>query len=133
MSVAFLIEDKIAGSTAPSTTPWTLHLASERVTVRELIRRRVSEEVNAFNGKNDLVFHGLVQPGRSERILNGYRLAEKRVLDVEEQIETALAAFERNGFFILFADRQLVDLDEEITIGENSTVTFYRLIPLVGG
>ena len=56
----------------------TLRLASERISPRDLIRRRVEEEVAAFNSRKDEVFQGLVQPSESERALNGYRLKKRR-------------------------------------------------------
>lgn len=111
----------------------TLQLASERLTVRELIRRRVEQEVAAYNGAKEDVFQGLVQPSKSEQLLNGFKLKKRRALDAEEQVGVALAAFEKNGFVLLFDDRQVEDLEEEIVILPDSSATFVRLVPLVGG
>lgn len=110
-----------------------LRLASERVTARDLIRRRVEQEVAAFNAAKDDVFQGLVQPSGAERVLNGFRLKQRRVLDPEKQVEAALAAFAGNGFVLLFDDRQLDDLDEEVVVTDDSTAVFLKLLPLVGG
>jgi hypothetical protein len=111
----------------------TLRLATERVTVRDLIRRRVEDEVAAFNKSRADVFTGLVQPTASERLLNGYRVKKGRALDVEEQIRVAVNAFERNGFVVLLDDRQIETLDEEIVLTGDNSLTFLRLMPLVGG
>ena len=48
-------------------------------------------------------------------------------------LETALDAFQRNGFFVLVDDRQVEGLDEEIEIRLNTTISFVKLVPLVGG
>ena len=104
----------------------SLEFFTERVTVRELIRRRVYEEVQAYNLKEPEYFRGLVQPTDAERVL-------RRKIDWEKQYEKAIEAFERNGFFILVDDRQVESLDEEIEIRLNTEVSFVRLVPLVGG
>ena len=46
---------------------------------------------------------------------------------------TAVDAFGRNGFFVLVGDRQVEDLDEELTLDEAAHVAFIRLVQLVGG
>jgi hypothetical protein len=51
----------------------------------------------------------------------------------EPLIAVALEAFTRNGFFMIFDGRQIIDLDEVLTIEQDSAVTFLRLVPLVGG
>ena len=112
----------------------SLTLASERVTVREIIERRVREEVAAFNAqRKQTTFHGLVQPTNTEVALNGYRLPEHRPLDADAQCALALEAFESNGFFMLADDRQVERLDEEFVITDDTTVSFVKLVPLVGG
>lgn len=131
MSAVLKIIDEIPGAgkrAAPD-----LKLASERVTAAELIRRRVEAEVAAHNKRTGEVFEGLVQPSDSERVLNGFKLRKHRKLDPETQVEVALAAFERNGFVLLFDDRQIEDADEELVIMTDSEATFIRLVPLVGG
>lgn len=53
---------------------WGLEIAEERLAVRELIRRRVFQEVAEYNARTPEVFQGLVQPEDAERVLNGYAL-----------------------------------------------------------
>jgi hypothetical protein len=74
-----------------------------------------------------------VQPTDAERALNGYRLRRPRALDAEEQVRAALEAFEANAFFLLFNDRQVESLDEELVLTERGVVHFVKLLPLVGG
>jgi hypothetical protein len=110
-----------------------LHLASSRMTARELVRQRVETEVAAFNAGPAKVFAGLIQPTQSERTLNGYRLDHPRQLDAEAQVQIALTQFEKRGFILLLDDRQVESLDEILTLTGDDTVVFLRLVPLVGG
>jgi hypothetical protein len=103
------------------------------VPLRDLIRHRVREEVARFNARPGSFFRGLVQPTGSESTLNGYALRGRRRLDPEAQAEAALKAFARNGFFVFVADRQVEDLDEELTLADTDVVSFVRLVALVGG
>ncbi|MEV0662848.1 hypothetical protein ACIBI3_24580 [Actinomadura luteofluorescens] len=105
----------------------------ERMTVRELIRLRVREEVARHNARPSDRFHGLVRPDDAEAELNGYRLREPRRLDWERQADIAERAFLGNGFFVLAADRQVEDLDEEIDLTGDPDLVFVKLVPLVGG
>jgi hypothetical protein len=112
-----------------------LEIAQEMLTVRELIARRVHDEVAAYNDHQTGVFQGLIQPNDSERLLNGdaYRLRHARRIDAEQQVYHALEAFQNNGFFLLVNDRQAETLDEEIWLGAGATASFIKLTPLVGG
>jgi hypothetical protein len=101
------------------------------MTLRELIRVRVQQEVKRFNETESEAFRGLVQPDESERILNGVR--ERPVLDWEKQYAKAITAFKGNGFLVLLDDRQIDDLDETLHLTEQSKLTFLKLVPLMGG
>ena len=131
MEAALRIYDETPGAERKPAA--TLRLASEKITARELIHRRVEQEVAAFNATKDNVFQGLVQPSESERLLNGFKLKKRRPLDVDEQVKVALEAFSRNGFVLLFDDRQVEDLDDVVIVTPESSATFLRLVPLVGG
>jgi len=115
------------------TNELTLEFLDERITVRELIRSRVYQEVTEYNARMPEYFRGLVQPTDAERVLNGYRVRERRRLDWEAQYEKAIAAFQGNGFMILVDDRQVTELDEAVEVRHDSAVTFLKLVPLVGG
>lgn len=110
-----------------------LDLLTERITVRELIRSRVYQEVKDINTRRPDTFNTLVQPTETERTLNGYRFRQPRQIDWEVQFERAIRAFESNGFLILVDDQQVEDLEEEIDIKPGIQVSFLKLIPLVGG
>lgn len=113
-----------------------LQFAAEQTTVRELIRARVEQEVRLHNAKSGLGrarFFGLVQPSDAERELNGYRLSKPRRIDFERQVETALRAFERGQVLVVVDGRQVDELDREITLSPQSSISFLKLVPLVGG
>jgi len=103
------------------------------VSLRDLIRFRVREEVARYNANPVPRFNGLVQPTDAEATLNGYVLKVPRKLDWEKQADAALAAFVRNGFVVFVSDRQVDDLDESLTLEEADVVSFVRLVALVGG
>lgn len=104
-----------------------LEFETATISARELIRKRVYEEVREFNLKEPGHFSGLVQPGDTEAVLNGYKLRKPRKIDWEEQYNRAVEAFERNGFFILVDDRQVESLDEKIEIKLRTQVSFVKL------
>lgn len=113
----------------------------DRITVRELIRSRVYQEVRdlevrqAASDRDLLDFRGLVTPSDTERALNGpgIRVPKGRKINWKEQYENACEAFKRNGFLILINDRQAESLDEEFDVGPSTDVAFLKLTPLVGG
>jgi hypothetical protein len=108
-------------------------VANERLTVRDLIRQRIHEEVTLYNLSQQEYFQGLVQPTSAETTLNGYRLRKRRWIDWEQQADLALQAFEGNSFFILVDEHQVESLDDFIDVREDTQIVFVKLIPLVGG
>jgi hypothetical protein len=123
-------------STAGGTRSWSLDVADvleEAMPLREAIRRRIYQEVAEYNDQRADIFHGLVQPTDAERTLNGYRLRTPRRLDWEEQYAKAIEAFGRRAYIVLVDDRQVSDLDATVELSAETTVTFLRLVPLVGG
>ena len=111
----------------------TLDLNSELITVRDLISARVTSEVDSYNKKLPEYYKGLIQPTDAEKTLNGFKIRSRKKIDVEKQIYVALDAFLKNGYFVLIDDKQVVDLDEEIRVTNNTSINFVKLTPLVGG
>jgi len=111
----------------------TINLTARNLTARELIRERVKQEVEEFNKKQPELYNGLVQPTDTERTLNGFKFKTKRKLDWQEQFERAVEGFHRNAFILLVDDSQVEDLDQIIPIAPETSVTFIKLVPLVGG
>ena len=112
---------------------FTLDVPDEKISVRELIRARVYREVHDYNLDQPEYFRGLVQPSEAERSLNGFKMRRRRTIDPERQIQLAKRAFYSNGFILLVDDRQVDELEDEIEIKPDTTVTFLKLVPLVGG
>lgn len=131
MSHSLMIHDATTlGETHPV---FALEFLTERITVRELIRRRVYQDVKDFNAAQSDTFRGLVKPTDAEQTLNGYKLKQPRRIDWEVQAEKAIEAFDRNGFIVLIDAQQAEDLDADIVIYPGMSVTFLKLMPLVGG
>ena len=131
MPVQLTISDETtAGNTLGE---YVLDLLTERITVRELIRSRVYQEVQDYNLKQPEYFRGLVQPSDAEKALNGYKVPARRQLDWRKQFDAVLEAFEANRILILVNDRQMEDLDAEITVQPDTRVNFLKMVPLVGG
>ena len=131
MPATLTIRDETPGS--KSFREWSLEVLTERLTVRELIRSRVYQEVQDYNQQQPGEFQGLVQPTDAERTLNGYRLKKPRQIDWRGQYEQAIAAFESNQVLVLINDRQAESLDEEFDVTPDTQVSFLRLTLLVGG
>lgn len=123
-------DETLAGAT---TNRIELSFPSERITVRELIRERVYQEVQDYNLKKSGAFAGLVQPNESEAKLNGYALRPGREIDWHVQFDRACEAFERKRVLVLVGGRQTETLDETIEIARGTEVSFLKLMPLVGG
>lgn len=113
-----------------------LTFPSETITVRELIRERVYQEVSDENLRRRAGtagrFRGLVQPTPEEASLNTPKKGPREI-DWTAQFELATQAFEARRVLVLVGEAQATELDETITIGKGCEVTFLRLVPLVGG
>src|SRR3974390_1829868 len=123
-----------------------LALPVERITARDLIRCRIEAEGALHNEREHARFDGegaayetstewLVTPGAVERALNGPRGAYgprpgvktpegMTLIESEPLIAVALEAFARNGFFMIFDGRPIVDLAEVFTLEPDSAPTF---------
>ncbi|MFE6130786.1 hypothetical protein ACFQ6Q_21405 [Streptomyces sp. NPDC056437] len=137
MARVTFVDETTSGS---RTDGWGLDIAEERLALREVIRRRVFQEVAEFHARGAGEYRGLVRPasgnGGTDRASGAGRTVGATGggrMDPEAQCALALAAFERNGFLILVGDRQVEDLDEEIELRLDTEVTFLKLVPLVGG
>lgn len=136
MAITVTIRDETAAGGLVHEVP--LAFPGERITVRELIRERVYQEVQDFNRREqERVFRGLVQPTDTQRMLEGgrpeYRMERHRSIEWRPQYEKAVEAFSRNGFLVLVDDRQAAALDEAFTVTPTTRIAFVKLTMLVGG
>jgi hypothetical protein len=126
-----IVDETIGGNRLHT---FTIESLDEKLTVREIIRARIWQEVQEYNSQQRAVaFHGLIQPTEAERRLNEAKAPAFNPIDWEKQFETAVRAFQSNGFFILIGDRQAESLDEVFTTGAETEVSFVKFTPLVGG
>ena len=128
---ALTIEDRTATGTPIGSI--TFPDFPERMTLRDLIRLRVREEVARYNLNPSTYFQGLVQPVDARPLPRGFEMSKARRIDWELQADFALAAFARNGFFVLVDRKQVTDLDAQILLTPTLDVAFVKLTPLVGG
>jgi len=131
MGTTLTIHDET--TSGQKTNTFTIDCLTERLTVRDLIKARIYQEVQDYNLKEPEYFRGLVEPTNAERVLNGFKLKARRKIDWQEQYQRALEAFERNGFFVLVGDRQAESLDQDFLVKVDTEVSFVKLVPLVGG
>ncbi len=131
MSATLTVLDETTAGTVNNRM--TLEFPTERITVRELIRERVYQEVQDYNREKAGSFRGLIQPSEAEVALNGYRLKPGREINWKAQFERACEAYEARRVLVLAGERQTASLDETIEITRGTEVTFLRLVPLVGG
>jgi hypothetical protein len=130
MSVALKIVDQTLGIHPPVTRE--LRLVSERITLRELLKRRIDEEVAELNAGGGDEIKPLVAPMEQESRLNGEK-PTRRTVDPERQLAAAVEAFERRRIVIIVDSRQVLDLDQAIVVTPDTEVRFLKLVPLVGG
>jgi hypothetical protein len=133
MLTSLKISDLTTASIGKPEHTFTVHVSGETITVRELIKLRVFQEVEDYNQAMPTAFRMLVQPNEAERTLNGFKFSKPRQVSAQAQFEKAIQAFEGNGFLVLVDDRQVDTLDDEISLRPETEVSFLKLVPLVGG
>ena len=125
-----------------------LEIATERITVAELIRRTVEEQISTMLLKQRMEREA-VQRALARQYLTPEEIAAQaqqgrvrlpsrlpsavREIDPGVEVQRALDAFTRHHFYIFIQDRQVESLEEELSFTEQNSVTFLRLMPLVGG
>ena len=131
MPATLTIRDELVGK--DNHREWTLQVPSEELTVRELLRERIYQEVQDHNLRERQTFRGLVRPEGAQEASDGWRLELPRPIDWKKQWDLAVEAFESNRILILIQDRQAESLEQKFRVEPSTKVTFLRLMPLVGG
>jgi hypothetical protein len=126
-----LIKDEQLNGTI--TNQFEIEIEDLSITAQELIEKRVTHEIENYNHKLPDYFNGLVEPSDAERTLNGFKLKPKQIIDIEKQVYVALEAFQKNSFFVLVDNQQLEELDQRVHLNSQSTISFVKLTPLIGG
>ena len=144
------VRSRVVGESpeAPDLAPISLRLLDERLSVAELIRRTVEEQVRELTVRRRL---DAEQAGRAlarhylsaEEVAAQARRGAVRFptaqsgkaaqLDPALEVEKALRAFDAGTYVILVDGRRVERLDEVVPFSPGTKVTFLRLMPLVGG
>ncbi len=109
---------------------------TSQITVSELIRSRVYQEVRESNARAASTppdFSQRVTPSDEETILNGPRPEATTPVDWPTRFQQAVEAFRANQIMILVDDRQVTSLDDQIEIRSATRISFLRLTLLMGG
>jgi hypothetical protein len=145
MAGSLLIEGKIPGQRRPLFPDWQMPLPPEweraegRITLRNLITQVVQEEVSAFQARQEekRLLHSLTEQDITRGLMKGKidlggRESVQEV-KVEDAVTVALQAYEDGLYYVFVDNTQLTELEQEVTVGPDSRVTFIRLVALAGG
>ncbi len=105
----------------------------DELTVKEIIKRRIENEICKFNLQRPICFFSLVQPEDSEITLRGFRLREHRAIDWQTQFKVAIDAFEKKHFIVNANGKDLQSLDDVISIDQDTDVVMIKFMEIVGG
>jgi hypothetical protein len=109
-------------STGDPTGTITLPDLPDGITLRQLIRWRVREEVARTNLRPWRVLMGLVPQADPSAT----------PIDWEKQADAAIDLFLANWYIVLVNGAQVVDLETRIDLKSDPEVRFIRLTPLAG-
>ncbi len=147
MPVSVEIHSRVMGSEADLSAV-LLEIFEEQITLAELIRRTVEEQVHT------LLAARRADAAQGQRLLDRQYMTDAEIaaqahrgavrfpgatsrgvptIHVAREVARAQAAFREGKFVIFTGDRRLTDLDEPLSFTEQTTITFLRVMPLVGG
>ena len=141
MARTVIVEAKVLGQRRPVMPDWMLTLPStaEPLTLRDIITAAVSAEAQAFQERQ--------QERRLMRVLTSRQIAVgaaagkvdpaqhdlKQDVDPEVAVRTAVQAFTDGLYFVFVDGKQQTALDAGVSLGQDSRVSFVRLVALAGG
>ena len=108
----------------------SLRLASEHVTLREVIARAVEIEVREAGRRSEAEIGELLLAllGRA-----GIAQWSPRGPDPAVETERALEGFRNGSYRVMLDGHPVTGLDDPLTLGLRSRVAFLRVVPLVSG
>ncbi len=148
------VETRLAGKRLPLHTPWHVALpasfsrhtsgANGPWLLRDLLAYVIREEVRAFQLRQEerrlihvLSPHEIGEAARRGKVTMGGQQELRQGLDEEVDedaaVATALLAFEDGLYFVFLDGQQQRDLNAPVRLHPASTLTFIRLVALVGG
>lgn len=139
MGISIQIMDEYFGK--GKTPVFEINFPSETISIRELIIRRVEEEVAQVNAQKfkikkslqERMFLAGITNRAPETLLNADKPKQHKSIDPILAVDTALKAFEAGRYFVLIDDQQIEDIDKMIELTPKTEAVFLRLTPLIGG
>lgn len=102
-----------------------------RVTLGELLRKRIDVEVAAYNADPGPTFSGLVQPEDSVRHTDGYRMEAPRSLDAGQLVAAAEEAVTAGMLSFRVGGETVTELRHEIDVEEHDEVVAVLERPVI--
>lgn len=130
MAFVLTISEKSPGQAG--TREFPIEVKEERLTVRELIRNVVFQQVYEQNNASR-EWNRVIDAAEQEKILNKKSDKNGPTVDWAPKYEQALSAFENNQVLLLIDEKQVENLDDFINLKPSTKVTFLKMVPLVGG
>jgi len=133
------VEAKVTGQRRRPAEVREVDVPAGETSLRDLIGAVVRSEVESFRTRQ--LDGRLLQVLSREQIAAGAEVGRiasggsdlDQAVDADEAVATALEAF-TDGIFFTFVDGVQVDtLGDFVTVADDSTLLFVRLVPLVGG
>lgn len=142
------VSSRVVGNTDEDLSTILLEIFEERITLAELIRRTVEEQISQMLSVKRL------EAARVEELLQRQYLTadditnqanrgvirypnrkkdQSLTIDVARESERALNAFQQGKFLVFASGRQYTRLDDELDFSQQTKVILLRLMPLVGG
>ncbi|GCF07979.1 hypothetical protein [Dictyobacter arantiisoli] len=110
-------------------SPWQMDIFEEQSTLREILRSRIYQEVSEYNAQKRsqslcLITLMPVDPPQADAA---------PPVDWQTHYERAIEAFKKRRYLVLINGRQMTKLDAPVHLTDQTTITFLKLIPLIGG
>ena len=128
--------DYLVDRDARRLTTSTIRFPKRRLTLSELIRNKLSQEIHAFNERKIPSYgaeylpadeYGQVEDEGTSML--GSTLKKGKANPATE-VRLALRALSERKFKVLFNDHELLDPSDVIVLDEHSRIVFVRLIPI---
>lgn len=117
-----------------------------KVKLKDLIKEIVKIEVNEFQNKQNIqinednknIILNYLSPeeiknkAQKGKIVTDH-IKNKKEVDVDEAIDTAILAFEDGIYFVFIDDEKIEDINDLIQLEDDSQLMFLRLTMLAGG
>ena len=110
-------------------SPWQMNIFEEQSTLREILRSRIYQEVSEYNAKKRSQSLCLITP----RPVEPQQADAAPPIDWQIHYKQALEAFKKKRYIVLINGRQVTELDAPVHLTDQTTITFLKLIPLIGG